>query len=83
MVDTFAVLAELGGDPGGTTSPFVEVVRSISGLSVNSCCEGDGGGSGFVEGAVAEHGDQDVDAPASEAEEGSGVCVLNAKRVCL
>lgn len=62
VVDTFAVLAELGGDPGGATSPFVEVVRSISGLSVNSCCEGDGGGSGFVEGAVAEHGEQDVDA---------------------
>lgn len=34
-------------------------------------------------GAVAEHGEQDVDAPASEAEEGSGVCVLNAKGVCL
>ena len=30
-------------------------------------------GSGFVEGAVAEHGEQDADAVAGEAEEGLGV----------
>ena len=38
-----------------------------------SCSEGDAGDSGLVEGAVAEHGEQDADALAGKAEESLGV----------
>lgn len=44
-----------------------------AGLLVGWSCDGCFGGSLFVEGAVAEHGEQDADALAGEAQECLGV----------
>ncbi|WP_405987724.1 hypothetical protein [Streptomyces sp. NBC_00872] len=71
---------------GGASMSFVKTPRLGLGWFgwLGSCGEFDVlGDAGFVEGAVAEHGEQDTDALTGEAEEGLGVCVLNAKGICL
>lgn len=63
-----------GAHAGGVSlCPSSRTWCRVCGCLGCSCGEGDGGGSGFVEGAVAEHREQDADALAGEAEEGLGV----------